>query len=277
MPTIDSNLVNIAGVVMVEQGVDPAAPVATKHKLFFKSGGLYAIDSTGTVVGPFGTGGGSDDPTGWLAAGETWTYSSADAPAFIFTVSGDKTTKYSAGMRIKLTQTTVKYFIITSVVFSTPNTIITVYGGTDYTLANAAITLPYYSTHKAPQGFPLSPTVWTIVSTDSNLRTESSPSSTWHTISGIPTIILPVGSWKVSYKIFLAGYKNIAYNVKVTLSSANNDESNPEFTAAFMQFSMDIKLGTTLYVQNDLLMSGKTTHYICFGSDAGFMTGFEID
>jgi hypothetical protein len=95
---------------------------------------------------------------GWIPAGETWTYNSADDPTYTFTISGDKTDKYSAGMRIKLTQTTAKYFIITKVAYSSPNTTITVYGGTDYDLANAAITSPYYSTQKAPQGFPLNPT-----------------------------------------------------------------------------------------------------------------------
>jgi len=74
---------------------------------------------------------------GWRAAGETWTYASADDPTFTFTISGDKTSKYSPGMRIKLTQTTVKYFIITAVSYSAPNTTVTVYGGTDYDLVNA--------------------------------------------------------------------------------------------------------------------------------------------
>jgi len=66
---------------------------------------------------------------GWLISNETWTYASADAPTFTFTISGDKTTKYYPGQRIKLTQTTVKYFIITAVAYASPNTTITVYGG----------------------------------------------------------------------------------------------------------------------------------------------------
>ena len=96
---------------------------------------------------------------GWTPALETWTYASADDPTYTFTISGDLTDKYSAGMRIKLTQTTAKYFIITKVAYSSPNTTITVYGGTDYDLANATITNPYYSVVKAPQGFPLDPVV----------------------------------------------------------------------------------------------------------------------
>ena len=49
--------------------------------------------------------------TGWISAGETWTYASADDPTYTFTISGDLTTKYYAGMRISLTQTTEKFFI----------------------------------------------------------------------------------------------------------------------------------------------------------------------
>jgi hypothetical protein len=88
--------------------------------------------------------------TGWNSAGETWTYVSATS----FRISGDKTTRYQKGDKIKLTQTTVKYFYVVSVVYSSPNTTITVTGGTDYTLANAAISANYFSKAESPQGFP---------------------------------------------------------------------------------------------------------------------------
>lgn len=87
---------------------------------------------------------------GWIPAEETWTYASAST----FTISGDKTGKYQKGDKIKLTQTTVKYFYIIGVSYSAPNTTVTVTGGTDYTVANAAITLPYFSKIVTPQGFP---------------------------------------------------------------------------------------------------------------------------
>lgn len=88
---------------------------------------------------------------GWQDPGETWTYASATT----FTVSGDVTNKYAVGDKIKLTQTTVKYFYITAVSYGSPNTTITVNGGDSYTLANAAITANYYSKDDSPVGFPL--------------------------------------------------------------------------------------------------------------------------
>ena len=87
---------------------------------------------------------------GWVAANETWTYASATT----FTVAADVTEKYQKGDKIKLTQTTVKYFYVVSTSYSEPNTTVTVTGGTDYALANAAITNPYYSHEASPQGFP---------------------------------------------------------------------------------------------------------------------------
>ena len=87
---------------------------------------------------------------GWMPAGETWTYASATS----FTVSGDVTAKYPKGTKIKLTQTTVKYFYVIGTSYSAPNTTITITGGSDYSLANAAITDNYYSYVSSPQGFP---------------------------------------------------------------------------------------------------------------------------
>lgn len=87
---------------------------------------------------------------GWLPTGETWTYVSATT----FTISGDKTGKYQIGDKIKLTQTTIKYFSVVEVSYSSPNTTVTITGGTDYTLADATITSPFYSKMENPQGFP---------------------------------------------------------------------------------------------------------------------------
>lgn len=87
---------------------------------------------------------------GWTPAGETWTYASATT----FTISGDKTGKYQKGDKIKLTQTTDKFFSVIGVSYSSPNTTVTVTGGSDYSLANATITSPYFSKIENPQGFP---------------------------------------------------------------------------------------------------------------------------
>ncbi len=87
---------------------------------------------------------------GWTPAGETWTYVSATS----FRIAGDVTAKYQPGDKLKLTQTTVKYFYVLSAVYGAPNTTITVTAGSDYSVANAPITAPYFSKAASPQSFP---------------------------------------------------------------------------------------------------------------------------
>lgn len=83
---------------------------------------------------------------GWIPADQSWAYASANT----ITVPSGATAIYSVGDKIKITQTTVKYFYVTAVA----DTTLTVTGGTNYTVANAAITSPYYSKAASPVGFP---------------------------------------------------------------------------------------------------------------------------
>lgn len=83
---------------------------------------------------------------GWVHVTDAWVYASATT----ITVPTDATTEYSVGDKIRLTQTTVKYFYVTAVTSTT----LTVNGGTDYTVANAAITDISYSKAVTPLGFP---------------------------------------------------------------------------------------------------------------------------
>ena len=83
---------------------------------------------------------------GWIPASETWTYAS---PSTI-TVPTGAASKYQVGDRIKWTQTTVKYGVIVAVA----DTVLTIQVNTDYVVANAAISLNYYSHQANPIGYP---------------------------------------------------------------------------------------------------------------------------
>lgn len=97
-----------------------------------------------------GSGSGSGSTDGWIASSDSFVFASSTT----FTIAGvNRTAIYTPGTRIKLTNSTVKYFVVVSSAFSTDTTV-TVTGGSDYTLANAAITLPSYSYVSNPQGFP---------------------------------------------------------------------------------------------------------------------------
>ncbi len=114
-------------------------------------GDELAINRGGTSFKARGVG-----ADGWIDdTAETWTYASGSGGGTAtFTIAGvDLTTKYTVGTRIKLTQTTVKYFVVIAVSFST-NTTVTITAGSDFTLANAAISLNYHSYVENPQGYP---------------------------------------------------------------------------------------------------------------------------
>lgn len=82
--------------------------------------------------------------TGWTPVQGTWTYASAT------TINVPNGPDYQKGDRIRLTQTTVKYFYCIGVAAN----VITITGGSDYTLVNAAISLVSISREASPLGFP---------------------------------------------------------------------------------------------------------------------------
>lgn len=163
---------------------------------------------------------------GWIAGTGTWSYSSADSPTFVISVNANMTSTIGVGMRIKLTQTTVKYFIVTAVgAYSGGATLITVYGGTDYTLANAAITSPYYSMMKCPIGFPLDALKWTV-QTVANASVTNQAARTAKTLG---TTQLPIGSWNINIKGYVwwdAGSSAVIFDGSFGLSTTQDAEAS---------------------------------------------------
>lgn len=216
----------------------------------------------------------SNFTAGWVAAGETWTYATTDDPTYTFTITGDKTTKYSPGMRIKLTQdNATKYFIITAVSYTAPDTTITVYGGTDYDL-DAGITNPYYSSAKAPVGFPLSPTKWTVTTNYTSLGSQSNPvNNTWYNVGSV-SIQIPIGAWSVTYKLLAKGItaSNQIVPIFTTLSTANNSESDGDFTIKTGVANVaEVSAGPIVF--KDLLLASKTTYYLNMKVDTNNISG----
>lgn len=89
----------------------------------------------------------SEVAAGWIDANETWTYASSTT----ITVPSGATDKYSLGDKIKFKQDgSYKYFYIIGV----NSTVLTVTGGSDYSVTNSTITDNYYSKALTPVGFP---------------------------------------------------------------------------------------------------------------------------
>jgi len=87
---------------------------------------------------------------GWTTSSDTWVYASAST----FTIAGvDRTAIYTKGTRLKFTNSTLKYAVVTSSSFST-NTTVTIAINNDYVLTNTTISSPFYSYEVNPQGYP---------------------------------------------------------------------------------------------------------------------------
>ncbi len=210
----------------------PATPVTS----FAKSGGsaltgaVTISEGTGVTLTPSGndiaiassTGGlGSD---GWASTAVSLTYSSVDGATGVATTGSDLSGTIPVGARLKFTQTTVKYFIVTAIDATT----ITFWGGTDYTLANAAISAVSWSVAKVPFGFNADPAKWTVSVTNTSNNSQSSPTNgTWYN-PGTISISVPIGCWFLSYEAAIGANRTSTGNaaVKATMSTANNSESD---------------------------------------------------
>lgn len=212
---------------------------------------------------------------GWINAGETWTYSSVDDPLGIFTISGDKTTKYSNGMRIKFTNggNTI-YGIIVDVAHAGGTTTIKFIHEIDPSdslalvlMANSAITNPYFSTWKAPHGFPLEPSKWSVRVEDDGETKTSPTATTWVNVAGCQ-ITIPIGVWNVRVKSEMLRARVTSTSAEffeATLSTANNSESDDDWTiqinARDAGGSGEQRFGNPIYVRDMITRTSKATYY----------------
>lgn len=194
--------------------------------------------------------------TGWVPAGETWLYDSANPPEYTIKISGDKRDKYQPGDRIKLTQGfTTKYFIVTKVTYSSPYTIVTVYGGTDYELEIEGISDPYYSKMKSPQGFPLDPEKWSVTYINYDMYFgQQLNEGVWYN-TGV-SMTIPAGCWKVWYKVWVDSPDII--QVALSTNPSNADSTPPEL----MHRGLDEYAPSYYQTQGYLTLPSRTTCYL---------------
>lgn len=170
-----------------------------------------------------------------------------------------------------------KTALITNVgVYSGGNTLVTSWGGTDYSLANATISLPKYSNEKVPFGFQSNPDKWSVLLTDSTTAIKNSPSATtWYNL-GVDggtvalSIVAPIGQWRVYYKavgeLIFTTVATVSVAQRVTLSTSTSAESNALFTTT-QGISAPIITGgicrLEFQLSNKILnLTAKTTYYL---------------
>lgn len=203
---------------------------------------------------------------GWIPANEEWTYDSVDGPTFVFTVPGDVTGKYSLGMKVKGTNNSTQFMgFITKLAYSTGTTTVTCYGGTDFTIEDSAITLPFYSTAKAPFGFPIDPAKWTEITTYGTNALQFNPTTdVWYNPGSTNSqLSVPIGSWYLSFQTPF--YCNIWSGPSVSADIAFST-STSSATDTDMNAKMTTDGATRLLVftcrEKILTVTSKTLYYL---------------
>lgn len=173
-------------------------------------------------------------------------------------------------MRVRLGQTTDKFFIVTAVgAYAAGVTPITVYGGTDYVLANASISAGAFSPHKAPFGFNASPIKWTEKVSDGSTRNVPGPTTgTWYNPSAI-SLTVPIGAWLLDYQA-QAGMDGGGTNadVRSALSTANNSATDSELLcqSAMTDSSAGVAGFDAMHARSKrVTLAAKTTYYMNIG------------
>jgi hypothetical protein len=151
---------------------------------------------------------------------------------------------------------------------------VTVYGGTDYDLSSGTITNPYYSTHKAPQGFPLSPTKWSIIESEADGRQQNPTEDVWYNIGG--SMSIPIGEWNVDYHMSLQIDRGTAGQLylKSTFSTGNNTETNTASTFTG-QVPSQTSIRFTPFVQFFVAATSKTTYYLNVATPTSSITNLR--
>jgi len=209
--------------------------------------------------------------TGWNPDTETWVYHSVDDPTgYIKIEDKDVSANYSVGYRIMFTNGgNVIKGIITAITYSDPDTIITFLHEIDPTdsqalhlLTNSAITENYYSPHKAPLGFPMSPAKWSVETTSTSTASNGATSNVWYNLSSL-SISVPIGVWNTSYKasVQVVGATTGYQNSNVALSTSNNSVSDSKWRTFFFAHSTANTVFTHT-LERLLTTTSKTTYYL---------------
>jgi hypothetical protein len=214
------------------------------------------------------------DYRGWIQDNAEWTYDSADAPSYTFNRAGDVTGIMYVGQKILYYQDAAwKYGIITAIgAYAGGVTPITFYGGGNtaspsYAMTASAISTHYYAGVWRPLDFPMNPDTWSYIITDETQRDQSNPdTSIWYNLGSI-SINIPIGLWKLKYIVAIdatADGANGGVQLKVTLSTANNSESDNYLTFRFTSvIAVNNDVMATMAHRNKIItLASKTTYYL---------------
>jgi hypothetical protein len=120
-----------------------------------------------------------------------------------------------------------EYGIITKVT----STQLTIFTGDQNNIPNMTLNSPYYSTVRAPQGFPAGRENWRVKALLRSYYSQASPvNGTWYNLGSLQ-LSIPTGEWVAWYEgsLYILNSTN-GPSAFSTLSTANNSESDTEMT-----------------------------------------------
>lgn len=210
--------------------------------------------------------------TGWNPFEETLVYHNVDNPTGYVKIEGkDVSADYSPGMRIMFTNGgNLINGIITGIAYSNPNTIITFLHEINPTnsqalhlMVNSAITNPFYSTQKAPQGFPLNPNKWSVTLIDTTERSQDNPANGTYYNLGSLNFSIPIGVWNISYSGLARAQIDTSSTagVQLGLSTSNNSVSNAGLIGECYA-NNTIDTGHLIYREALVSQTSKMTWYV---------------
>jgi hypothetical protein len=142
-------------------------------------------------------------PKGWYPLDATLTRIGTDSPTYTLQITGeDWTSELTRGMYLWFQQNGADvYGIVTEVELSGSDTVITMYGGTDYIVevtSTYPITSVFIALPKQPGiGFPLDPEKWSERIILNKIVEQTSPADgTWYNLDSIE-LVVPIGAWEL--------------------------------------------------------------------------------
>jgi len=207
---------------------------------------------------------------GWNALSETLTFNAVDDPTGVVDTSADLTSFLSVGMRLKMTNAGNTIYAIITAIDASTITFLHEIDSTDsqalHLLEDSAITAVSYSCFKAPYGFPTDPIKWQVLVTDNSDQQQTTPTqNTWYNLGSI-VLNVPIGAWELSYKGSLGATKATTTSISVnsTLSTANNSESDDEFTEFTLLTGASATFGhyVPVEVSKHVAVTSKTPYYL---------------
>jgi hypothetical protein len=219
--------------------------------------------------------------SGWTPMTETLSFYSADAPTYLVSSGSgtDISTVISPGMKMMMTQGgVVQKGFCTAV----SGSVATLYMGTDYSLATgSAISVPYFSTEKAPYGFPLDPEKWSFTATDTSNIVQATPiAGTWYNMGSI-VINAPIGAWRGSYRLLLrtttGGQQNVEFMTALSTSASSvAPDDRWQYSHGWAGVTCTTITNIVFYPEKSIMLTEKTPIYLIESQGYASMASMTI-